>query len=103
MSDVIFQQKGSDSLLLSHHSIKYALYLLEQIPFPWLPSTKASLCAVSLFLKAEEYEHYEKFISEFHESQLTDLKSQQCSEKDIKMMRSVTLLEDKWFRCICPW
>lgn len=62
-----------------------------------------SLCVVSLFLKAEEYEHYEKLISEFLESQLTDLKSRQRSEKDIKMLCSVTLLKDKCFRCICPW
>ncbi len=41
---------GSGSLLLSHHSIKCAWYLLKQIPFPWLPSTEVfssiSLCCL---------------------------------------------------------
>lgn len=62
------------------------------MPFPWLPSTKAFLCAVSLFLKAEEYDHYKKLISEFHKSQLTDLKSRQSYEKSVKLAHFVTFI-----------
>lgn len=104
MSDVIFQRMDLISCCFSSFN------KMPYICFPGYHPQKAFssmflLCVVSLFLKAEEYEHYEKFISEFHESQLNDLKSRinQSSEKDIKTMCSVTHLKDKCFRCIWPW
>ncbi len=96
---------GSDSLLLSHHSIKCAWYLLKQILFPWLPSTEvfSSISLCCLFI-SKGWRIWTLWKVNFWIPRVAHWsEARQSSEKDIKMLCSVTLLKDKCFRCICPW